>query len=113
MPIDKYWPSHCSITTSSLSITTKTGAASHLRDQILERIPRRVLVRVQVRLEQVIRHSEIGVVEVVGNIEAQRPEFTALEEDRVEVGERKEKLLVLSGRFALGVRLFGDRVVEA
>jgi len=59
-------------------------------DEVLERIPRGIVVKIEVLGEQVLRHLEVRVVELVRDVPAEHQELATLDEDAVEVAERKQ-----------------------
>ena len=57
-------------------------------------------------------HLIVSVIEIVGNVQAQCPEFPALQQHRVEVGQREQQLCVLNVLLALIEALIADGVEQ-
>ena len=93
---------------AAVNLIRHAPAVVRLADEVLERVPGRLFVRVQVRLQNVVRHGVVRVVEVVRDVDAQLAELAPLQHHGVEVSEREEQLGVLGARTALGEGLLRD-----
>eukprot|EP00982_Pelagococcus_subviridis_P013196 31229-Pelagococcus_subviridis.AAC.8 len=96
-----------------IDLVRDAAAVVGLGDEILQRVPRRVLVRVEVRLQDVVGDGKVRVVEVVRDVDAQRSKLSSLEHDGVEVRQREEELRVLVLRLARVEGLLRDARLTA
>mmetsp|Transcript_48475 Transcript_48475/g.115315 ORF Transcript_48475/g.115315 Transcript_48475/m.115315 type:complete len:364 (+) Transcript_48475:1022-2113(+) len=88
-------------------------AVVRLADQVPDRLPRRVLVVVDVQHQHVLADVEVRVVEIVGDVPPEVLELPPLEQRRVEEAQLKHHLLILVRlRAPLELR-FRELVVQA
>ena len=81
--------------------------------QVLQGVPRRLLVLVQVNTQQVLRHFKIRIIEAVLYIPAKHKELPPLQQHAVKETQREQQLLVFVLPVTATELLFCDQLVQA
>jgi hypothetical protein len=102
---------HVDVHQPAVPVVGHTAAVVDLGDQVLERVPRRLIVLVEVQPQAQLGHLEIGIVEIVRDIPPQIEELAPVDEHGVEPAHGVEQLLVLEG-LAARVELLVAHVVD-
>eukprot|EP00962_Isochrysis_galbana_P006126 scaffold1658_cov115-Isochrysis_galbana.AAC.11 len=83
------------------------AAIVDLARHVEQRVPRDLLLLVQEHAERLHRHLQVGPVEFVPDVPAERPKLAPLLHHRVEEGHAEEQLVPLVRLGAVGPLLFG------
>mmetsp|Transcript_8761 Transcript_8761/g.28873 ORF Transcript_8761/g.28873 Transcript_8761/m.28873 type:complete len:812 (+) Transcript_8761:355-2790(+) len=86
---------HVHVHQPPVAVVGHPAAIVDLGDEVLERLPRRLLVLVEVEAQAQLRHLKVRVVKVVRDVPTEVAKLAPVDEERVEPAHREEQLLVL------------------